>query len=678
MKRLLTLVGIVVLLVAVKAGMANAATAGPKITLQPVDKSLLVDSTAKFMVEATGTGTLTYQWQYRKNATSTWAPSGQTGAKTSTLWVKATAGLHGYQFRCIVTDGNKQQTVSNTVTLTLKPRITLQPEDKNLLVGSTAKLTVEASGAGLSYQWQYRKNSSSAWAPSGQTGAKTSTLWVATTAALHGYQFRCIVTDKNKQQSISRVVTLTLKPRITQQPTGRKVTAGNTAKFTVVATGKTLSYQWQYRKNASSAWASSAQSGNKTATLSVASTAGLDGYQFRCVITDGNGQKTYSNAAILGVGVAINGTSFPDAEFRSFVSENIDTNHSGSLSVSEINAVTNLELSVPAINFKGIELFKEMKTLKMFGCTLWDEEAGEFVCSQTIDLSKNSKLTELELTFCHSLKKLNLSSNTKLEKLYCSDCHNLETVVFGNNTKLSYVYFFMCPVQGFDPSLLTGLKELYGYCMPNESLDLSRNVNLEVIEWSDYLGSGDTLKAIDVSKCVNLLRLYLCDNAIAELDISNCTKLQYLNVWSNELTSLDVSKCPDLEIIYCEYNHLQSLDVSNHKKLSGLNCSTAGMMWWIENSPLATLDASGCSSLEWIDCSYNSLTTIKLDGCTSLNYLNCSSNNLTALKLKGNTNLQTLNCKYNQLTEIDLSDCVKLTSEKVEADSEVTIIYAAN
>ena len=276
-------------------------TAAPKITAQPADKSLLVGSTAKFTVEATGVGPLKYRWQYRKDGRSEWADSGQSGAKTSTLLVSATAGLHGYQFRCIVEDANEQVAFSGVGTLTLKPRITTQPVDKSLLVGSTAKFTVAATGKSkLTYQWQYRKNSSASWANSGQQGAKTDTLLVSTTAALHGYQFRCIVTDGNGQKSYSNAATLTLKPRITTQPVDKSLLVWSTAKFTVAATGKAkLTYQWQYRKNASSDWANSGQQGAKTDTLLVSATAGLHGYQFRCIVTDGNGQKTYSKTVTL-------------------------------------------------------------------------------------------------------------------------------------------------------------------------------------------------------------------------------------------------------------------------------------------------------------------------------------------------------------------------------------------
>ena len=276
---------------------------GPKITTWPKDTTVTVGSTATFTTGATGTGTLKYQWQYRKNASSEWKPSGQSGNKTATLSVATTVGLHGYQFRCIVKDSYGNQAISHVATLSLKPKITKQPEDTTVAVGNKAVFTVEATGkATLTYQWQYRKNVDDTWKNSGQSGNKTNTLSVATTTGLHGYQFRCVVTDGNKQKSYSKTVTLKVRPKITTWPKDTTAAPGTTAKFTVAATGKgTLKYQWQYRKNETGEWKDSGQSGNKTATLSVAVTAGLNGYQFRCYVTDANGQKSYTNTVTLTV-----------------------------------------------------------------------------------------------------------------------------------------------------------------------------------------------------------------------------------------------------------------------------------------------------------------------------------------------------------------------------------------
>ena len=305
MKRLLSMVSVVLLLSMLLATMvgADTSTGSPKITAQPKGVSVTAGTTVQFSITATGTSPLSYQWQSRKDSASSWANSGQSGAKTRTLAVSATAGLHGWQFRCVVTDGNKKTAVSTVAVLTIVPKITVQPKDQSAQVGNIATFTVDATGTGtLSYQWQSRKDASTAWANSGQSGAKTKTLSVTATAGLHGWQFRCVVTDGNGKSWGSGAATLKVSPKFTTQPKSQTVAVGNTATFTAEAIGKTpLNYQWQSRKDANSAWSNSGQTGSKTKKLSVASTAGLNGWQFRCVVTDANGKSWGSGIATLTV-----------------------------------------------------------------------------------------------------------------------------------------------------------------------------------------------------------------------------------------------------------------------------------------------------------------------------------------------------------------------------------------
>ncbi|MBO4476713.1 MAG: InlB B-repeat-containing protein [Lachnospiraceae bacterium] len=276
--------------------------AAPEITKQPASKRVQVGDVAQFTVAAKGTGTLKYQWQSRKDSSSEWSNSGQPGAKTSTLKVTTTPGLHGWQFRCLVTDNNGT-TPSEPATLKVAPKITTQPKNASVQVGNVAKFTIVAAGkAPLKYQWQSRKNSSAEWTNSGQPGAKTATLEVTATAGLHGWQFRCVVTDANGQAWGSAAATLSVSPKFTTQPKNTSVQVGNVAKFTVVAIGKApLKYQWQSRKNSSAEWTNSGQPGAKTATLQVTATAGLNGWQFRCVVTDANGKSWGSAPATLTV-----------------------------------------------------------------------------------------------------------------------------------------------------------------------------------------------------------------------------------------------------------------------------------------------------------------------------------------------------------------------------------------
>src|SRR5205814_2105573 len=99
--------------------------------------------------------------------------------------------------------------------------------------------------------------------------------------------------------SSSLAATLTVNaapvaPTITRQPASQTVTAGQTAAFTVTATGTApLSYQWQ--KNGTAIGAATAASYTTPAT-----TAADNGDQFTVVVSNAGGSVT-SNAASLTV-----------------------------------------------------------------------------------------------------------------------------------------------------------------------------------------------------------------------------------------------------------------------------------------------------------------------------------------------------------------------------------------
>lgn len=89
----------------------NAATAAPTITQQPQDQTALVGQTATFVVGATGTGTLNYQW--KRNGT---AISGATSASFTTTPVAL--ANDGYTYQVVITDSQGTKT-SRLATLTV-------------------------------------------------------------------------------------------------------------------------------------------------------------------------------------------------------------------------------------------------------------------------------------------------------------------------------------------------------------------------------------------------------------------------------------------------------------------------------------------------------------------------------------------------------------------------------
>lgn len=83
-------------------------------------------------------------------------------------------------------------------------------------------------------------------------------------------------------------------PEILVQPINSIGNIGDTVVFKVSAIGKNLTYQWQYSKD-SSIWYKATSDGNTTDTLTITIRSSIFENYYRCVITDTNGNKIYSD-----------------------------------------------------------------------------------------------------------------------------------------------------------------------------------------------------------------------------------------------------------------------------------------------------------------------------------------------------------------------------------------------
>ena len=187
---------------------AAALTVKIAITKQPQNAAGTVGSRVMFEVQATGAD-LRYHWQYKAPGSDKWVASSAGGVYSNCIWVDVTAWRNGQKYRCVVTDANGKQYTSDAARLTVNTKITTQPANKTVSAGTTAKFTVKATGAGLTYQWQYYTGSK--WVNSGMTGSQTATLEVPATTARNGQQYRCVITDANGSKTTTKTVTLTVK-----------------------------------------------------------------------------------------------------------------------------------------------------------------------------------------------------------------------------------------------------------------------------------------------------------------------------------------------------------------------------------------------------------------------------------------------------------------------------------
>ncbi len=176
------------------------------------------------------------------------------------------------------------------VSAVIAPGISSQPVNQTVTAGQTAAFSVVATGSSpLSYQW--RKNGT---AINGATSASYTTP--TTTSADTGSTFNVLVSNSaggvTSNAATLTVNAATVAPAINTQPLNQTVTAGQTASFSVGATGSApLSYQWQ--KN------SAAISGaNSSSYTTPATTSSDNGAQFTVAVSNSAGSVTSSPATL--------------------------------------------------------------------------------------------------------------------------------------------------------------------------------------------------------------------------------------------------------------------------------------------------------------------------------------------------------------------------------------------
>ncbi len=267
-----------------------------EITTQPKSVTVANGKNATFKVVGKGNGSISYQWYYSKDNGAKWT---QYSDKTSaSLSVKASATNNGYLYRCVINNADYSET-SESAKLTvsgIKPKIVVQPSKLTVTISYKGTFKVVAAGSGLKYQWYYSKDNGTKWTK--MSGKTTASLKVKGSATTNGYLYRCKITN-TKGSVTSKSVKLTVsgvKPKIVVQPKAVSVKSGKTAKFSVVAAGTGLKYQWYYSKNAGKSWTK--MSGKTAATLSVKGSKTNNGYLYRCVVKNTKGSVTSKNAKL--------------------------------------------------------------------------------------------------------------------------------------------------------------------------------------------------------------------------------------------------------------------------------------------------------------------------------------------------------------------------------------------
>lgn len=324
---------------------SNAATlsvttspVAPSITTQPAGQTVFAGQTATFSVIANGTSPLSYQW--RKNGTSI---SGATSANYTTP--AETTSDNGALFSVVLSNSAGSVT-SNSASLTVNPdpvapSITSQPASQTITAGQTATFSVSASGtAPLSYQWE--KNGT---AISGATSSSYTTP--AETTSDSGKLFSVVVSNSaGTATSNSAALTVNstpVAPTITSQPASQTITAGQTATFSVSASGTApLSFQWEKNGTAIGGATSSSYT-------TPAETTSDSGAQISVVVRNSAGSAT-SSGATLTVNAATPGALTPNLTSLGF--GNVIVSNSSVLGVNFTNSGS-VNITVSSVTISG-------------------------------------------------------------------------------------------------------------------------------------------------------------------------------------------------------------------------------------------------------------------------------------------------------------------------------------
>ena len=441
---------------------------------------------------------------------------------------------------------------------------------------------------------------------------------------------------------------------------------------------------------------------------------------------DGEGEICYDALTALKIGetliepraIVLSEANFPDEGFRNFLSELLDGQDGyesdGLLSEHEIIQLEGTELAIwsngePINSLQGIELFTGLGSLYVD----WLPELT------SLDLSKNTKLTDLTVNAC-GVTSIDLSQNKELRclNLTSSDITSLD---LSNNTQLESLQVDYCDITSLDLSNNTNLERLSCAGCGLTELDISNcpliceYVKPEYYHVADYddtvvqygeafteqigdytytwvdsrltcdanvtITGGDPMPAEQWPDAIPIneenfpdanFRAFLSerwdnneDNMLSYKETNSRYNMSVGKwVWNEDIDD-------DVWVTYgvkdltgiALFQNIVELDIDGNEVTSlDLSKNTKLEGLWADNNKLTTLNVSGLPNLDHVYAKNNQLTSLKANNCPALELLDCRGNQLTTLEVSNDDKLGHLFADTNSLTSIDITTCPVLVA----------------
>lgn len=279
-----------------------------KITTQPTaPTALCVGGNININGLAATGASLTYQWQ--KQSGATW--SAISGATSATYAKSGATVADSGNYRVIVGGTCYADTSVSIVVTVLSPvTITTQPawSSPNACTGEASTLSVVATGAVASYQWQ--KFNGSIW---NNISGATSASYVLNSIVLgDAGDYRIQINGPCNPALTSNIATLNVQQnvQITSNPQNATVCVGASISMSVTTIGTVVSYQWQQDLQRNGTWVNISGATNATYAKTNVSTSDSGNYRVQIIGTC-SATPVNSTAAIVTIQQSFNITSQP-------------------------------------------------------------------------------------------------------------------------------------------------------------------------------------------------------------------------------------------------------------------------------------------------------------------------------------------------------------------------------
>lgn len=268
------------------------------ISTEPTNSTTCAGNTASFGVATAGTNNQ-FQWQVSTNGGTTF--SNIPGASASTLTINAvTISQNNYRYRVIVSNACPSSVTSATTILTVSDPSTIgtQPLPQTICSGSNANFSITTTGeTPSSYQWQVSADGGVTFTDlAGQNTSSFILNNVGVTLNNNRYRVQVFSCATNPEISQSALLTVNESAAIVTPPSDASSCVGNNVSFNVLASGSSVTYEWQISINGGVSYTNI--SGQTGSTLQISNlTLAQNNNKYRVIVTSSICAGTITSSA---------------------------------------------------------------------------------------------------------------------------------------------------------------------------------------------------------------------------------------------------------------------------------------------------------------------------------------------------------------------------------------------